>query len=81
MTSASSDITAIKPRTSHNFGLSSSRNHQEELDQVSELRDTKTLGRKKKESKTGLNRRHSIPKDTKFPWLQRLKLKVKSKDP
>ena len=81
LTSASSDITAIKPRTSHNFGPSSSRNHEEELDQISELRDTKTLGRKKKESKTGLNRRHSIPKDTKFPWLQRLKLKVKSKDP
>jgi hypothetical protein len=83
-TSASSDITPTKPRdySSGYPNYSTLRpNHDEEMDEIVELRDTKQFGKDKKGKKNGLSRRHSIPKDTKFPWLQKLKFKVKSKEP
>ena len=81
--SSASDLTPSKPRDysskySSNYGIRRPQND-EELDQVVELKDTKNFGKLKK-GKSILSRRHSIPKDTKFPWLQKLRSKVKFKE-
>ena len=80
--SSASDIQPSKPREYSSkysdYGSHRPRND-EERDQVVELRDTKNFGKLKK-GKSILSRRHSIPKDTKFPWLQKLRSKVKFKE-
>ena len=80
--SSASDLTPSKPHdySSKYSGYGSRRpQNDEELDQVVELKDTKNFGKLKK-GKSILSRRHSIPKDTKFPWLQKLRSKVKFKE-
>lgn len=80
--SSASDISPSKTRDYSSkysdYGGHRPRND-EERDQIVELRDTKNFGKLKK-GKSILSRRHSIPKDTKFPWLQKLKSKVKFKE-
>ncbi|XP_054153554.1 uncharacterized protein LOC128952225 [Oppia nitens] len=83
--SAASDIGPTKPRDYPMKYSNYNKNNQkhmndEELDEIVELKDTKSFG-KLKNGKSILSRRHSIPKDTKFPWLSKLKSKVKFRDP